>query len=336
MLTSLKFLARSDASVIDKLELRVPRRAEYTPEFGKLYSDLRSGNGKDPFHATRHYAAVADLRPYGFELVLHAHCKHGKEGNHKLELMETGQKSFKELVSEINQVFAVDPMQLEVMRVDLTADVAGVPVWFFQDSLRAAFKQVANDIEKADQFSRLGRAEIQTLYLGSRPNCFRIYNKIAELKKQYAALKRKETDERPLSSFEELYGYPSEGFILTRVERQFGGSRIPDELSTLRALRENAANFDPFASLEFLACNKTEPDPDAYELMKFLAGLGLRHLIRERGMQRTRKFVNKQSRGNAARTFRELSDFLPRTGPDFSIPDLTGLYRDSVQKQLAA
>ncbi len=36
MLTSLKFLARSDASVIDKLELRVPRRAEYTPEFGKV------------------------------------------------------------------------------------------------------------------------------------------------------------------------------------------------------------------------------------------------------------------------------------------------------------
>ena len=322
--------------MIDKLELRVPSRTVYTDEFGKLYSELRHGNEKDPFHSARHYVAVADLRPYGYELVLHTHCKHGKEGNHKLELVETGQKSFNEFVSEINRVFVVDPMRLEIMRVDLTADVVGVPVWFFQDSLRAAFKQVANDIEKADQFSRLGRGEVQTLYLGSRPNCFRIYNKIAELKRQYAALKRNEIDEQPLPSFEELYGYPSDGLILTRVERQFGGSRIPDELFTLRGLKDNAANFDPFASLEFLSCNTPEPDPNAYDLMKFLAGLGLRHLIREQGMQRTRKFVNKQSRGNAARTFRELSDFLPRTGGDFSIPDLTGLYRDSVQKQLAA
>ncbi len=322
--------------MIDKLELRIPGRAVYTSEFGNLYSELRTGQGKDPFHGTRHYIAVADLRPYGFDVVLHAHCKHGEEGNHKLELMETGQKSFKELVSEINRVFVVDPMQLGIMRVDLTVDVVGVPVSFFQDTLRAAYKQVVNDIEKADQFCRLGRGEIQTLYLGSRPNCFRIYNKIAELKKRYDALKRSESEEHPLPSFEELYGHPSEGFVLTRVERQFGGSRIPDELSTLRALRDNAANFDPFGSLEFLSCSKPEPNPNAHDLMKFLAGLGLRELIRRQGMQRTRKFINKKSRGNAARTFRELSDFLPRNGGDFPIPDLSGLYRDSIQKQLAA
>jgi hypothetical protein len=336
MPTRVRSLARLDGSVIDKLELRVPSRAVYTPEFGKLYSELRAGQEKAPFHGTRHYVAVGDLRPYGYEVVLHAHCKHGKEGNHKLELMETGNKSFRELVSEINRVFIVDPMQLGVMRVDLTADVVGIPVPFFQDALRAAYKQVANDIEKADQFSRLGRGDIQTLYLGSRPNCFRIYNKIAELKKQYAALKRNETKEQPLASFEELYGYPSEGFILTRVERQFGGSRIPDELSTLKTLRENIATFDPFKSLEFLTTSKPEPDPDEYDLTKFLAGLGLRHLIQELGMQRTRRFINKKSRGNAARTFRELGDFLPPNIEGFSAADLTRHYRDSTQRQLAA
>jgi hypothetical protein len=335
-MTSSQFPARFGGNVIDKLELRVPSRAAYTTEFGNLYSELRSGNGKDPFHATRHYIAAADLRPYGYDVVLHAHCKHGKQGNHKLELMETGHKSFRELVSEINRVFVVDSMQLETMRVDLTADVMGVPVSFFQDALRAAYKQVANDIEKADQFARLGRGEIQTLYLGVRPNCFRIYNKIAELKKQYAALKRDETEEQTLPSFEKLYGYPSEGFVLTRVERQYGGSRIPAELSTLSALRDNAPNFDPFGSLEFLTCSKPEPSPDAYDLTKFLAGLGLRQLIREQGMQRTRRFINKKSRGNAARTFRELGDFLPNNSGAFSIPDLTRQYRDSVQKQLAA
>lgn len=320
--------------MIDKLELRVPSWTIYTPQFESLYSELRTG-GKDPFHPTRHYIAVADLRPYGYEVVLHAHCKHGKQGNHKLELMETGQKSLKELVSEINRIFVVNPLQLETMRVDLTADVVGIPVSFFQDALRAAYKQVANDIEKADQFVRLGRGDIQTLYLGSRPNCFRIYNKIAELKKQYSLLKRRETAEQPLPSFEDLYGYPSEDFVLTRVERQYGGSRIPKELSTLFALKNNAASFDPFGSLEFLTCGRPEPSPDDYELMKFLAGLGLRHLIREQGMQRTRRFINKKSRGNAARTFRELGDFLPDNAGGLSILDLTRQYRDSVQKQLA-
>jgi hypothetical protein len=212
----------------------------------------------------------------------------------------------------------------------------GVPVSFFQDALRAAYKQVANDIEKADQFVRMGRGEIQTIYLGSRPNCFRIYNKIAELKKQYAALKRSETKEQTLPSFQDMYGYPSEGFILTRVERQYGGSRIPAELSTLRALKENALFFDPFSSVELIAGGAPEPNPDGYELMKFLAGKGLRQLIHEQGMQRARRFVNQRSKGNAARTFRELSDFLPSTFDGFRTVDLTRQYRDSVQRQLQA
>jgi hypothetical protein len=320
--------------VIDKLELRVPSGAIYTPEFGHKYSELRTGQGKDPFHGTRHYAAVADLRPYGYDVVLHAHCKHGKQGNHKLELLETGHKSLTQLIGEITGIFAVEPMQLETMRVDLTADVVGVPVSFFQDTLRAAYKQVANDIEKADQFVRMGRGEIQTLYLGSRPNCFRIYNKIVELKRRYAALKRNESQEQPLPSFEEMYGYPSEGFVLTRVERQYGGGRIPVELSTLRALKENALAFDPFSSLEFITGDQPVPSPDAYDLMKFLAGLGLRQVIREQGMQRARRFVNKQSRGNAARMLRELGDFLPSDRADFALPDLTKQYRESVQRQL--
>lgn len=322
--------------VIDKLELRVPSHAIYTADFGILYSELRTGQGKDPFHGTRHYVAVADLRPYGFDVILHAHCKHGTQGNHKLELVETGRKSFKELVSEINRIFVVDAMQLATMRVDLTADVVGIPVSFFQDALRAAYKQVANDIEKADHFVRMGRGEIQTLYLGSRPNCFRIYNKIAELKKQYATLKRNKTEEQALPTFEELYGFPSEGFVLTRVERQYGGARIPAELSTLRLLKENAPTFDPFSSLEFVAGGRPEPDPDGYDLMKYLAGKGLRQLIQEQGMQRTRKFVNKKSKGNGARTFRELGDFLPTSLDGFGVPDLTRQYRSSLQRQLQA
>jgi hypothetical protein len=191
-----------------------------------------------------------------------------------------------------------------------------------------------NDIENAEHFMRMGRGDIQTLYLGKRPNCFRIYNKIAELKQQYVALKRQQTEEHPLPSFGELFGYPSEGFVLTRVERQFGGSRIPLELSTLRALKENALTFDPFSRLELIAGGRPDPNPDDYELMKFLAGKGLRQVFDEQGMQRTRRFVNQKSRGNAARVFRELKDFLPCSLAGFGIPDLRQRYIESVQRQL--
>ena len=87
-------------------------------------------------------------------------------------------------------------------------------------------------------------------------------------------------------------------------------------------------------TLDFTTCSKPEPNPDVHELTKFLSDLDLRHLIREHGMQRTRKFVNKQSRGNAARTFRELADFLPGNGGDFPIPDcVPGIWNaDSIRK----
>ena len=64
---------------------------------------------------------------------------------------------------------------------------------------------------------------VETVYFGKRPNCYRIYDKIAEFRYQFARLKPDEGLEKP--PFEELYGYPETGVILTRVERQIGGGR---------------------------------------------------------------------------------------------------------------
>jgi hypothetical protein len=320
--------------VIDKLEVRIPARAPYEQDFASLYSELRAHPNGDPFHPSRYYGAVGDLRPYGIDAILHAHCKFGKHGDYKVELLETGKRSLAYLVNEIGQIFDVDVMKLRIMRVDLAADVTGVPVWFFQDALRVAYKQVTNDIERADQFTRMGRGEVQTIYLGRRPNLFRVYNKIAELKLQYAALKRK-AGNRPMPSFEDLYGYASEGFLLTRVERQIGGSRVPEQISTIELLERNALDFDPFERLEFLAGGKPEPNPDDYDLTKYLAGVGLRTTVLAVGMQRTRRLINKKSRGNAARFCRKFHEFLPVVPDDFVVPSLRNLYRESVARQLA-
>jgi hypothetical protein len=76
-------------AMIDKVDLRVPGQTPYSPEFQRLYQDLRN-DPKGPFRFSQYYLAVADLRPYGYQALLHTHSRLDKEGNHKLELIDTG------------------------------------------------------------------------------------------------------------------------------------------------------------------------------------------------------------------------------------------------------
>ncbi len=128
--------------MIDKLELRIPSATEYTRAFGSLYVSLWSDSVNNPFRPSRHYAAVGDLRHFGYDVILHAHCKHGEA------------------------VFEGYASILEIMRIDFVA-----------------YKRLIVDFENVEQFVRMGQRDLETLYLGKRPNCYRIYNKIAELKK---------------------------------------------------------------------------------------------------------------------------------------------------------
>jgi len=54
------------------------------------------------------------------------------------------------------------------------------------------------------------------------------------------------------------------------------------------------------------------------------------------GMQRTRRLINKKSRGNASRVFGKLRDFLPPVSGELVVPSIRELYRESVGRQLAA
>ncbi len=118
--------------MIDKLELRIPSATEYTRAFGSLYVSLWSDSVNNPFRPSRHYAAVGDLRHFGYDVILHAHCKHGEAGNHKLELIDTGVRLFHELLQEVEAVFEGYASILEIMRIDFAVDVIGVPVVFFK------------------------------------------------------------------------------------------------------------------------------------------------------------------------------------------------------------
>src|SRR5215472_13088683 len=110
--------------------------------------------------------------------------------------------------------------------------------------MRAHYKRWVADIGQTDskklEYARMGQKYVQTYYLGKRPNCFRVYDKLAEYHCQYARFMRKLSDAAEPPSFEELYGYPANGITLSRVERQIGGGRVPAELQTFGCLRASA------------------------------------------------------------------------------------------------
>lgn len=314
--------------MIDKLEVRVPAKIQYSRDFQRLYSDVRKSR-TDPFSPSRHYLAVGDLRPYGYDAILHAHCVHG-DGNHKLELIDTGRTALSGMVREIERVFDVDARRLEISRIDLAADILDVPVAWFLAHLRAKWKRFTADLGTIE-YARMGKLGVETFYLGKRPNCYRIYDKLGEFRYQWSRLKVE-----PKPSFEVLYGLPESGAVLTRVERQIGGSRVPAAIGTVRKL-DCLTSFDPFANLEILTGAAETPNVDEYDLSMYLQGRGLQVVIQELGgVHRARAWLNKYSDGNAARTLRKLSDFLPASGHGVSVQGIGEAYRHSVQKQLAA
>ena len=317
--------------MIDKIDVRVPAQTPYSRGFGSLYGELRR-SPDDPFRDSRHYGAVADLRPYGYEAILHAHCKHGRKGNHKLELLDTGSMTYPRMRTEIERLFAVHANTLPLMRIDLAADVRDVPVSWFMHHVRARYKRSVADIGKTE-YSRMGKAEVETLYLGKRPNCFRIYNKIAESQQQYQRLKRRKAD-ADLPSFESLYGY-SESDVLTRVERQIGGGQVPSSIEKFGQL-VGIADFDPFERLEVVPNGIPEPDPRDYELNFYLRGMGLRTCIEREGIHRTKSWLNKKSTRNASRILKKHKDLIPHSEHELDAGQIREIYRESVRRQLAA
>ena len=251
--------------MLDKLETRVPAAAPFRPEFREMYAEL-AADPKGPFRKRGpHYLLTGDLRTYGYDLILHLHCIHG-EGNHKVEFLDTGKRGFSFLLAEAERIFDFDPLRWGVMRVDCAADVVGVGVHWFHKNSRVRWKQFGNEMgcllleppgaSTSLPYSQMGKREIQTLYFGKRPNCYRIYDKIAEMKAEYrrfhgrdiTVLVKRMLDagatseqvewrlkseglnpdgENCTPTFEAIYGVPEKGRILTRCERQIGGGELP-------------------------------------------------------------------------------------------------------------
>ena len=324
--------------MIDKLELRLPRTTQFrriprefileSRHFEKSSRTMRSGR----------YEWVTDLRPTGIDAILHYSLKREEndphEGEHKLELLDTGTKGFEQLMGQIDATTENPTNDLDVMRIDLCADIHDVPVDWFFNRLRVRFKRVCFEVGLL-KYQRVGKAGIQTITAGKRPNLIRVYDKVAEYKDQLRKLNRKRADAEKLS-LKDQFGTSDEDTI-TRIERQFGGGRIPMQIDCLGKL-SNLPNFNPFTNLEI--ANGTGagiPTIQKCGLDAWLAGSKLREVYEELGAQQFNRWLNSNACGNGARYRRRYASFLqPDVDRRVTAKTVYEVYRASVEAQLAA
>jgi hypothetical protein len=311
--------------MIDKLEVRVPEQVRFTREFEFLF-------GCVAVRPARHYKTVADLRPFSTDAILHYSCRHGTEHNHKLELVDTGKMTLLEMKQDIRKIFQVNPDELFIMRLDLAVDVEGVGVPWFAEHTRVRYKRWLAKLGVIDT-TEMGNRAIQTLYYGKRPNVIRIYNKVEEYRTQYQRILRRVPPGITPATFEEQFGVPEFGHILTRVERQMGGGRIPNALATVGYL-QYCADFNPFDGIEFISGGRAEPDPRDYTFMEYSTGMHLRHLAESEGMQAAMSYITRHSKRNKKWALKKFGDFLPvPSKEDLTAARLFELFQRSVTAQ---
>lgn len=321
--------------MIDKADLRGSRTLSFRPEVQKIIREIDYAKNSLRVRPTPYYCGVVDLRPdLGIDAILHAFCKHGPNKDHKLEIIDTGKKSFSEMAAVAESVFECDPMRLELMRLDLCADVPGTEVRWFLPRTRIKYKRFGREIG-AMKYGKMRHGRIETIMAGKSPNVFRIYDKVAESRMQFKRLVRKASPDAERPDFEKEFGF-KESAILTRVERQHGSRGIPANVSTFGELA-NAPEYNPFESLEIATgAQKLPAIEECSGVMEYFSGLGMNVVLNEMGMQQFRAFLNKHSGGNAARIVERYRQFLAPPESELNALQLFEIYRKSVIKQLAA
>lgn len=320
--------------MIDKLDLRISRDAQFRKSVAEYIRGIPYETYTSRVRPAVHYAGKADLRSLGIDALLHVQCKHGDK-QHKLELFDVGKKSYSEIVELVESVTDAAPAAMGIMRIDLTADVKDVPVEWFKQHARFKFKRTEREYGEL-KYESIGRGEVETIMAGSRPNVFRIYNKVAESEVQFRRMQRRQNADAEPLEFEKEFGF-KESDILTRVERQCGGDRIPLELETFGSLHR-APDYNPFQNLEIVSSGMlTLPTPEECNGIDYFTGLGMHYKAKEIGMQEFRKLLNRQSNGNSARTLQRYGQFFPdEIENPISSEEIFEVYRDSVRKQLSA
>jgi len=291
---------------------------------------------RGPFYPSKYYEYAGDLREYGFGCRLSLYCRMDKTGNHKIEMIDVGQMSGSQIIHEVEQIFEVDARALAVMRVDWAVDVPDLPVQWFRETVQVQHKRFRSAVTGEPFYSEMGKADIQTLYFGKRPNLIRIYDKQAEYREQYRTLIRKLGKDIEPPSFESVFGDSNKDSILTRVERQIG-ARVPAEIGTLRQIIESGFEYKPFSSLKIIDHAITPEVDSNVSFETRCTGLYLRSIAENDGMQAANSFISKHSNGNASRVREKYRSFLPSASTTRGITgdQLQARFEQSMRRQMS-
>jgi hypothetical protein len=321
--------------MIDSLSLRIPRHVRFSSRFGALYRELR-GSENDPFHAGKYYEFAGDLREHSLSCRLNLFCQMDKVGNHKIELIDVGIMDRATIIREVCEVFDVDPLSLEVMRVDFAVDIPDLPLQWFREVVRVAYKRWRAALTTDPFYGEMGNGDIQTLYFGKRPNLIRIYNKLAEYVEAHKKLLRKLSKDCERPSLESIFPAAAQHSILTRVERQIGG-RIPAQIHTLRDVFENSCDFTPFASLKIIDHTSARQKMPGTSFETHCTGLFLRGLAEGDGMQALETFIKRNSNGNSAWARKKYQGYLPSAcqGHGITEAELQVRFEQSLARQFS-
>jgi hypothetical protein len=324
--------------MIDKADLRVPRLTPFTPEFQEVYSASRNGD-KSPWRSSRYFASVADLRSLGYDARLHMFSSLTAEPIHKLEIYDTGQKSYADMCALVRRIFLCDPERLGLMRVDLCADIHGVEVGWFKRHMTVKGKRLHQELGQTDPYRTIQQGTVQTLYAGRKPNQFRVYNKSAErlhFWKHYAQqLKRDCPDAIPVP-YAEMFGHPEDA-IITRVERQLAARDLEKTgLCTFASLRNGAA-INPFLPVQIHAANAS-PAEENYPFTTWCAGMYLQGMVVSDGLSATFAEMRKRLGRNFYRERKRFADFLciPDRATSIDGKGFFESYRNTITRQLTA
>ena len=325
--------------MIDKLDIRLPRATLFRAEPREFMIDSRHFENSSRTLKSGRYEWVSDLRPVGIDARLNYSLKREEndphEGESKLEIFDAGTKPFSELAAVIERTIEGPIDDLELMRIDLCADICDVPVDWFFNRTRVSFKRIGYEMGEL-KYSRIGKAGIQTIAAGKRPNMVRIYDKVAEYKEQLKRLNRKRGYHPEELTLKSAFGVSDQATI-TRVERQFGGGRIPMKIDAFGKLA-SLPDFNPFTNIEIYNGTAAKvPTINECRFDTWITGTFLRERQEEMGRQQFYRWLNVHSSGNGNRYRGKYADFLEPTLDDRLTADtLFVAYRETVTKQLAA
>jgi hypothetical protein len=296
--------------VIDKLDIVADPEVPLTKGVESEYSRARKIPDKT-------YKGKAYVRLLGKSAVLLRYCRYN--ATHKLCIVGVSRMTIQDVAALVLLVFDCDPWELRLARVDFAVDLNDVAMDWIRAHARVPHKHWKDERGFAKQTNGVDQGS--GLYIGSRNDLFRFYDKGAELAGQSASTEHELQSSRA-------------GRTLTRIERQLRTGRIPTPISTLRKLAANARVFNPFAPLSFAIGGKVEPRFEDYSTRQALEGTGFRAWVVQYGFAKAWEMLNVSSRGNAGRIVRRLGDFIPADPEGLRVPDLFAMHRAGLGFQL--